>query len=144
MILPAQKDALLRYLVDTVAVGNMWRPSRHEEILGFDKHAVFAMLTQFHERRLIHIDNLHADSRFYRILMRVDAHDFLQLGGFQGLYDLFGQNVEKLLREVERLEKIEGPQQNEVVDIGKKISEYISLIANLGSIANSAIGGFSH
>jgi len=71
--------------------------------------------------------------------MRVDAHDFVREGGFYGRYELFQKNVEKLLYQVERLERIEGPQQEEVKDIGKQISDYLGLISNMMTIGSSVI-----
>jgi hypothetical protein len=135
MIQPDQKDAFLRYLVDNIKAGELHPLTRLSDIEGFNKSEVLAMLTQFHELRLIHIDNLNSSSRFYRIIMRVDAHDFILEGGFFGRYELFQKNVIKLLHEVERLEKIEGSQQSEVINIKKNISEYVGLISNITTIS---------
>ena len=115
----------------------MFLQLRHVSILGFDKHEIFAMLTQFHELGFVRIDNLYSASRFYRILMRVDAHDFILEGGFYGRYELFQKNVVKLLQEVEELEKIEGPQKNTITDIRKKINDYLGLIGNVTTISTS-------
>ena len=140
MITAAQKDALLMYIIDLVQVGDLHMVSRRQSFFGFEKNELRAIFTQFHEMRLIDIDNLHSNSGYYRVLMRVDAHDFVAQGGFHGKYELFQKNGEKLIYQIEKLESIAGPQQNQVKDIGKHIADYLAIISNVATIGTSTLG----
>lgn len=140
MITAAQKDALLGHIIDLIQVGDLHMLNRRQSIFGFEKNVLRAILTQFHEMRLIDIDNLHSDSGYYRVLMRVDAHDFVAQGGFYGRHELFQKNVEKLIYQIERLENIDGAQRSQVKDIGKHIADYLTIISNVTTIGTSAFG----
>lgn len=138
LITADQKDAILHLLFDMV--------DTDREVLAvytmFDKVVSFKQLEQIlrHFERLGLIQIYHLYDIDIHVELRVEADRFVQRGGFTGQEEIFQKNVEKLLWEVEKLERIDGPQKNEVGEIRKKISEYLGIIASVGSIGDSAAG----
>jgi hypothetical protein len=138
LITPAQKDAVLHLLFE------MSKDSREvtSAYAHFQHIVTFKQLEQILKlfSRLGLIDLYHLYDIDIHIELRAEADQFIQQGGFYGQYELFKNSVTRLLLEVERLENAQGADKKEVNDIGKKISEYISLIANLTSISGVVLG----
>lgn len=146
LITPQLKDTVLRAIVEGHEPGSIAEIGRDESVCGIGGPTLSELINHFEREGLLRFEidrsgRKHSgtrDSIFFYV--NIEAHDFLQTGGFFGRYELFQKNVEKLLWEVEKLERIDGPQQQNVVDIGKKIAEYVSLIANLTTIGGATSG----
>ncbi|WP_169720025.1 hypothetical protein [Dyadobacter alkalitolerans] len=141
MITAEVKDLVLRYLVENFEVGDQRVITESHLIHGITGGQLLGIIEQFGRMKLVECDSQATlAASFLLVSLNVDAHDFIQHGGFYGRYELFQKNVEKLLWEVEKLERVDGPQQQQVGDIRKKIGEYLGIIASVGSIGDSAAG----
>lgn len=140
LILPAQKDAFLKNIIESYVLGELIIFEPKKEVLGFNKNQVEAILIHFSRLGLITVSNKIGINQYLKLVVNVEAHDFLLKGGFVGQYELFKNTVEKLLLEVERLERVEGSQQKEVKEIKGNISTILEIIANAFSIGDSLSG----
>ncbi|KAA6438834.1 hypothetical protein FEM33_15555 [Dyadobacter flavalbus] len=143
LITPQLKDAFLQHIVSEYNVGQIIEWPREQNILGLDKYAIAEMINHFVRIKLFRysIDRNGKpqpgtkDSIIFFINM--EAHDFIQEGGFYGKYQLLQKNIEKLLYEVEKLEHAGIKTENDLQTIRKNIVEYSGLIANVVAIGDS-------
>lgn len=136
MLNSAQKDVLLTHFIETIPLGELVLLPREGTLSGFTKGEIFAMLEHFVEKGFVRVDNLRSPSAFYKIQVKVAAHDFRRLGGFHGQEILFQQAIAKLLLEVEKLEGLDTTDRGDFKTIKSQLAEYIGIIASATSIAD--------
>ena len=135
------KDSVLLHLIKNYDVGQKRAVPSDLSVGGIEGSTLVAILESFGRLNLITYEEFEAaDETVVVLSLNVEAHDFYLQGGFYGHYELFQKNVEKLLWEVEKLERIDGPQQTQVGEIRKKMADYVGIIASLASIGDAAAG----
>lgn len=138
LITAQDQDVLLHYLVENLSPGSPAILEINEQIHGFAGDALYSILHHFSDLGLIDFDGYRTiDRQTVSLLVKVKAHEFIQQGGFYGKFELFQKTVEKLLWEVEKLEREDKNDNNKFTTFKKNIQEYASVLANLATIADS-------
>lgn len=109
LISPELKDVILRHLVEKYEVESIGSLRRNQAIANIDGNTLNGILTQFDSLGLIQLTHTQ-DSFIFEVKM--EAHDFIQRGGFYGYELLFKSNVEKLLIELEKLQAVNPSPKN--------------------------------
>ena len=139
MLLTADvKDLVLRHLVENCNLGEGVGLIVDNAIGGISGDQLHAVLEQFGDLDLIDFDGYQSTDRSWVLIrVKLTAHDFIHEGGFYGKYELFKNNVEKLLLEVEKLEGTDANKDKKFTNIKGKIAEYLGYIATLSSATES-------
>lgn len=91
--------------------------------LNIDFNTFNAVMIQF--QRLGFIDDLNLRNTYLSFVLRIEAHDFVQKGGFAIQEEIFKANIEKLGFEIENLKKQLSPDK---LDTLNKISAIASAL----------------
>lgn len=125
LITPQLKDVVLRHFVENNQVNVTFQVWYGEPIQGIEFSTVEAFINQFQKLSLMSLVAPHAKGNYY--LLNVEAHDFINRGGFYGQEILFQKSVEDLLVE---LKKVDSPLVDNKLDHMEKIT---TIIANITS-----------
>lgn len=132
------KDLILKHLIESYELGQFAAIEIKKPIYGFSSDQLDSVLQHFGDIDLIdYTGHVTTDRTYVHLVVKVKAHDFIQQGGFYGIYDLFQKNVEKLLWEVEKLEHSDENKNNKFSKIKDNIKEYIGYIATTTAIGES-------
>ncbi|WP_439582428.1 hypothetical protein [Dyadobacter bucti] len=138
LITAEDKDVILTHLVNNYSVGGWVALPIDQPIHGLSGDQLDAVLSNFGQHNLIDYSGYTTMDRGHvEFVMRVESHDFIQQGGFFGRYELFQKTVEKLLMEVEKLEREEGGRENKFSEYKEKIKEYAGIISTATTIVES-------
>jgi|GEM_PF-763901 len=134
-IIAAQKDALLRHLVEDCPLDTWGSQKRNEPLCDLLNNDLAAVLGQFERMGLISFTPTY-DSFNFKI--HVEAHDFYGRGGFFVNEDLFQKSIVKLIAELDALEKLDAGTADRALRL-RNIKD--NLIQGLGVLANVATFG---
>lgn len=130
-ITSSDKDRLLKVICETGTTESVYSYDLQGYLssVELEFEQLKAILYQF--ERLGLISNLGLNHRIIRYSWHVEAMDMLQMGGFVGQEVLLKANIEKLLMEIEHLEKSLRPDQlekaNKITSIASGILTGLSL-----------------
>lgn len=124
------KDKILFYLCDQAIPEQVASGKTNETLkeLEIDFDTFNAVMVQF--QRFGFIEDLNLRHSYLSFILRTDAHDFAQKGGFAIQDEVFKANLQKLELEIDNLKKQLGPDK---LDTLNKIS----------SIASALFGGLA-
>ena len=125
MITASTKDKILFYLC-TEAKPEQISSGKTEDILEelrLDFDTFNAVMVQF--QRFGFIEDLNLRCSDIHFILRTDANDYAQKGGFVVQEEIFSANLEKLQLEIENLKKQLGPNK---LDTLSKISSIIQTL----------------
>lgn len=125
IITPAIKDKILFFLCSEASVEQTSQCETPELLkqLELDFDTFNAIMVQFERFGLV--EDLNIRRAHLSFILRVDAHDYAQKGGFSAQEEVFKSNVEKLILEIENLKKQLAPNHLETAN---KISSIASAI----------------
>lgn len=129
IITPAIKDIVLNYICETCELDSIQTISSKDFSLktGLDFKILNPILSQFERNKLI--EYLNPSEHQTDIVLVVEAHDYIQIGGFSAQELVFKSNLNKLSLEVENLKQNLEPKHLETAN---KISTITAtLIAGL-------------
>jgi len=125
MITASIKDKILFYLC-TASKPEQILSGKTEDVLeelGVDFDTFNAVMVQF--QRFGFIEDLNLRRSNIHFILRTDANDYAQKGGFAVQEEIFRANLEKLQLEIENLKKQLGPNK---LDTLSKISSIIQTL----------------
>lgn len=131
LVTPALKDKVLTYLVEiaTPEDSATYKMTEVLKELETDFDTFNAIMYQFERYGLI--ENLNLRHSYLSFILRLEAHDYLQKGGFVAQEEIFKANVEKLLIEIDVLKKELAPKHletaNKITSIGSAILAGLTL-----------------
>jgi hypothetical protein len=128
-----EKDIVLALLCrDGIIAENTYRLNRPDFIRksGLDSETVNSILSYFKRIGLGNFNYMHHSSEFYA-LVRQEAFDLMNRGGFTVQENLLQKEVEKLLLEVERLKPT----------FGDKVERISTIANNIAGLASAVISG---
>ncbi len=130
IITPSLKDNVLFYLCNHASAEQVSQGKTDDLLKGLelDFPTFNAIMTQF--QRFGFIEDLNLTHSHIMFILRVDAHDYAQKGGFIAQEEVFKANIDKLLLEVEHLKKQLAPDKLETVN-------------KIAAIASSIFSGLS-
>ncbi len=125
MILVAIKDKVLSYLCKEAIPEQVSSGPTNDLLkeLEVDFDTFNAVMTQF--QRFGFVEDLNLRRSHLSFILRTDAHDFAQKGGFAIQDEIFKANIEKLGFEIDNLKKQLGPDK---LDTLNKISSIASAL----------------
>lgn len=131
LIIPELKDVVLKYLVDNYEVEEYVTFGWDHKIENVGGNTLHAILGQFTERGLI-TRNQMENGYFFKV--KIDAHDFIQRGGFYGYETIFRNSVEKLLHEAEKMQEENPTPKNsqriqDIANIVQSIAAYYQMVS---------------
>ena len=140
LITPILKDKLLLHIVENYRVGQMVVWSRSEPVVGIDKDSIAELINYFVRLNLLSyridkdmvVQTGNQESIIFWI--NIESHDLIFEGGFQGRYELLKDTIQKLLCEVEKLEKSPLEIKYQYNKIGNQIKEYLGILAHTFAI----------
>ena len=134
IITPILKDKVLNYLCTNFKAEQFvgFGTANTTESLECDYDTFAAILNHFERLQFISQLNIRRDS--VHLILQVEAHDFILRGGFTTKEELFENNIEKLLLEINNLKKQLTPDQ---LDTANKISGIASAILSGLSLIKS-------
>lgn len=128
MITPEIKDLLLSDLVSEPSMECTLDINKSAKRYGISQIQCDAIIRQFEKLGFIHVLKSYDG---YEVNITVDAHDFMQRGGFTGQEMLLKANIEKLGLEIDKLSKDLLPKQLEtagrIATIGSAILSSLKL-----------------
>ena len=125
MITTAIKDKILLYLCEETTPEQVSSASTNDILrdLETDFDTFNAVMAQF--QRFGFVEDLNLRRSHLSFILRTDAHDFVQKGGFVIQDEIFKANIEKLGFEIDHLKKQLGPDK---LDTLNKISSIASAL----------------
>lgn len=129
MITPEQKDQILKYICDECEYEetSKFRPDEFSSIVSLNTNELEGLLSQFSRMGLIG-SNIYVSETRVLIQKRIEAEDFLRIGGFTAKEKALKQNIEKLNLEVQNLRK--------------NPSDPLAAITNITTIATNILSFF--
>lgn len=129
LVTPELKDVVLRHLIDKIELGDwekIYFKDRIENVWG---DTLEAILVQFKNKGFI---SMKLANTVALVKIEIEAHDFIQRGGFYGYEVLFQSKVSKLLIELENLQAENPSPKN--YDLLQTISGAVQSVATLYEI----------
>lgn len=125
IITPALKDSVLFYLCANAKAEQLSQGTTSDTLkeLDMDFDTFNAIMVQF--ERFGFVEDLNLRHSHIMFILRTDAHDYAQKGGFVAQEEVFKANVEKLMLEIDNLRKQLTPDQLETANKISTISAAI-------------------
>lgn len=129
MITPEQKDLILKYICDECEydVHSVFETNEFFSVAHIEVNELEGILCQFSRMGLIGPDPYVSEYKT-NIELRMEAQDFLRIGGFTAKDEILKQNIEKLNLEVQKLREDQ--------------SDPLAAAANIATIATSILSFF--
>lgn len=130
-ITPVNKDILLKILCENFEPETLYIPRKKviaDETGINDIVAINAMLQQFVRMGLL--EKAVENNQTFNIIIRAEAIDFFNRGGFAMQEELLVRNIEKLLNEIENLKPNTLEETNYITSIATAILSFYSFLSS--------------
>ena len=124
LITPQLKDSILTICISQGKLGRLQQVYFTDIDLDFD--SLIAVLEHFQTLGLLGAMKYTRQSVLIRL--NVEAHDFKRHGGFHGQEELFQQNIQKLLLEIEELRPSAPEKAKKIIAIAADIATFLGLV----------------